>query len=193
MAFPQHDIRTNEAASTGKSSKQTQHVSASLCGVDGEVEGAVVEEDGVVVVVSFFFKPSSLHSFVLHFVAFNSSSCCGGSGEEDVAVVVVAVEVALVVVVVVVVVVVFPSLASSSSFLFGTGSFLTAAAACLIFLHSFRCSPSFQWFTWQSRPQYCTVWHNLQGCNGRNGVLGLPHVEQQRMVGVVLPSSLSNV
>ena len=60
--------------STGKSSKQTQHESASYVGVDGEVEGAVVEQDVVVLVVSFFFKPSSLHSFVLHFVAFNSSS-----------------------------------------------------------------------------------------------------------------------
>ena len=194
MAFPQHVIRAKNSASTGKSSKQTQHVSASYVEVDGEVEGAVVEEDGVVVVVSFFFKPSSLHSFVLHFVAFNSSSCCGGRGEEDVAVVVVAVEVALVVVVVVLVVVVFPSLASSSSLLFGTGLFLAAAAAAafLIFLHSFRCSPSFQSFNWHSRPQYCTVWHNLQGFNGRNGVLGLPQVEQQRIVGVVRPSRLSN-
>ena len=142
-------------------------------------------EDEVVLVVSFLFKPSSLHSFVLHVVAFDSSSCCGGSGEDD-AVVDVDVELALDVVVCL-----SPSLASSSSFLFGTGSFLTAAAACLIFLHSFRCSPSFQWFTWQSRPQYCTVWHNLQGCNGRNGVFGLPQVEQQRMVGVVRPSCLS--
>ena len=129
----------------------------------------------VVVVVSFLFKPSSLHSFV----AFNSSSCCGGSGD-DVAVVVVVVEVVLTVVVVVVDI---PSLASSCSFFFDTGWFLTAAAAFLIFLQSFRCSPSFQCCTWQSRPQYCTVWHNLQGCKGRNGVLGLPQVEQQRMGG----------
>ena len=67
-----------------------------------------------------------------------------------------------------------------------------AAAAPLNFLHSLRCPPSFQWCTWQSRPQYCTVRHNLQGCNGRNGVLGLPQVEQQRMVGVVRPCSSSN-
>ena len=149
----------------------------------------MVEENVVVVVVvSFLSKPSSLHSFVLHVVAFDSSSCCGGSGEDD-AVVDVDVELALVVVVFVV----FSSLASSSSFLFGTGIFLAAAAAAfLIFLHSFRCSPSFQCFTWHSRPQYCTVWHNLQGCNGRNGVLGLPQVEQQRIVGVVRPSCLSN-
>ena len=118
----------------------------------------------MVVVVSFFFKPSSLFSFVLHFVAFNSSSCSGGSGV-DVAVVVVVVDVVLVV---------------------------AAAAASLNFLNSLRCPPFFQWFTWHSRPQYCTVWHNLQGCNGRNGVLGLPQVEQQRMVGVVRPSNLSN-
>ena len=72
---------------------------------------------------------------------------------------------------------------------FGT---IFAAAASLNFLHSLRCPPCFQWFTWHSRPQYCTVWHNLQGCNGRNGVLGLPQVEQQRMVGVVRPSCLSN-
>ena len=75
---------------------------------------------------------------------------------------------------------------------FGT-DFASAAAAFLNFLHSLRCPPFFQWFTWQSRPQYCTVWHNLQGCNGRNGVLGLPQVEQQRMVGVVRPSCLSNI
>ena len=143
-------------------------------------------EDEVVVVVSFLFKPSSLHSFVLHFVAFNSLSCCGGSGE-GVAVVVVDVEVALDVVVCL-----SASLESSSFFFFGTDlHFAATAAAFLIFLHSFRCSPSFQWFTWHSRPQYCTVWHNLQGCNGRNGVLGLPQVEQQRMVGVVRPSCLS--
>ena len=97
-----------------------------------------------------------------------------------------------VVVVFAVVVVDFPLLASSSSFFLGTGFFLATSAAFLIFLHSFRCSPSFQCCTWQSRPQYCTVWHNLQGCNGRDGVLGLPQVEQQRMVGVVRPSTLSN-
>ena len=67
-----------------------------------------------------------------------------------------------------------------------------AAAASLNFLHSLRCPPCFQWFTWQSRPQYCTVRHSLQGCKGRNGVLGLPQVEQQSMVGVVRPSCLSN-
>ena len=154
---------------------------------------AVVEEAEVVeVVVAFVFIPSSLFSFDLLFVALDSSSVCGGSGN-DVAVVVVVVDV-----VALVVVFCFPSLASSSSFLFGTGLFsavaaaATAAAASLNFLHSFRCSPSFQWFTWHSRPQYCTVRHNLQGCNGRNGVLGLPQVEQQRMVGVVRPSCLSN-
>ena len=68
-----------------------------------------------------------------------------------------------------------------------------AAAASLNFLHSLRCPPCFQWFTWHSRPQYCTVRHNLQGCKGRNGVLGLPQVEQQRIVGVVRPSYLSNI
>ena len=72
---------------------------------------------------------------------------------------------------------------------FGT---VFAAAASLNFLHALRCPPCFQWFTWHSRPQYCTVWHNLQGFNGRKGVLGLPHVEQQRIVGVVRPSYLSN-
>ena len=72
------------------------------------------------------------------------------------------------------------------------GTVFAAAAASLNFLHSLRCPPSFQWCTWHSRPQYCTMWHNLQGCNGRKGVLGLPQVEQQRMVGVVRPSSLSN-
>ena len=41
----------------------------------------VEEEVVVVVVVSFLFKPSSLFSFVLHFVAFSSSSC-GGSGAD---------------------------------------------------------------------------------------------------------------
>ena len=151
---------------------------------------AVVEEgEVVVVVVSFLFKPSSLFSFVLHFVAFDSSSFCGDS-VADVVVVVVEVDV----VACVLSAFCFASLASPSSFFFGTGfsSAVAAAAASLNFLHSFRCSPSFQWCTWQSRPQYCTVRHNLQGCNGRNGVLGLPQVEQQRIVGVVRPSSLSN-
>ena len=146
----------------------------------------MVEQEVVVVVVSFLFKPSSLFSFDLHFVAF-SSSCCGGSGA-DVEVVVVVADVVLVVVVVCS----FPSLASSSSSSFGAGLF-SAAAASLNVLHSLRCPPFFQWFTWHSRPQYCTVWHNLQGFNGRNGVLGLPQVEQQRMVGVVRPSCLSNI
>ena len=50
-----------------------------------------------VVVVSFLFKPSSLFSFDLHFVAFSSSSCCGGSGA-GVEVVVVVADVVLVVV-----------------------------------------------------------------------------------------------
>ena len=144
----------------------------------------------MVVVVSFLFKPSSLFSFVLHFVAFSSSSSCGGSGAD--------VEVVVADVVLVVVVCSFPSVAfsSSSSSSFGTGLFsaaVAAAAASLNFLHSLRCPPFFQWFTWHSRPQYCTVWHNLQGCNGRNGVLGLPQVEQQRMVGVVRPSCLSKI
>ena len=137
-------------------------------------------EDEVVVVVSFLFKPPSLFSFVLHFVVLSSLSC-GGSGD-NVAVVVVG-EVALDVVVCP-----FLLLASNSCCFLGAGLFLAAAAACLIFLHSFRCFPSFQCFAWQSRPQYCTVWHNLQGCNGRNGVLGLPQVEQQRSVGMVRPS-----
>ena len=151
----------------------------------------VVEEKAVVVVVSFLFKPSSLFSFVLHFVAFSLSTCCGGSGA-DVEVVVVVADVVLVVVVVCS----FPSLASSSSSLsfFGAGLFsafavaVAVAVASLNVLHSLRCPPFFQWCTWQSRPQYCTVWHNLQGFNGRNGVLGLPQVEQQRMVGVVRSS-----
>jgi len=73
------------------------------------------------------------------------------------------------------------------------GTVFATAAASLNFLHSLRCPPCFQWFTWHSRPQYCTVWHNLQGCNGRKGVFGLPQVEQQRMVGVVRPSCLSNI
>ena len=152
---------------------------------------AVVEEEKVVVVVvSFLFKPPSLFSFVLHFVAFSSSSCCGGSGT-DVEVVVVVADVVLVVVVCS-----FPSLAfsSPSSSSFGTGLFsaVAAVAAFLNFLHSLRCPPFFQWFIWHSRPQYCTVRQSLQGCKGRNGVLGLPQVEQQRIVGVVRPSCLSN-
>ena len=73
------------------------------------------------------------------------------------------------------------------------GTVFAAAAASLNFLHSLRCPPVFQWFTWHSRPQYCTVRHNLQGFNGRKGVLGLPQVEQQRMVGVFRPSNLSNI
>ena len=106
---------------------------------------------------------------------------------------VVEVVVEVVVVALAVVAVCFLSLASSSSFFFGTDLFsaVAAAAASLIFLHPLRCPPFFQCCTWHSRPQYCTVWHNLQGCNGRNGVLGLPHVEQQRIVGVVRPSRLS--
>ena len=126
------------------------------------------------------------------FVAF-LSSFCGGSGDDVVVVVVVVV----VDVVLVVVVWLLPSMASSSGSSFGTDLFscfaVAAAAAFLNFLHPLRCPPCFQWCTWQSRPQYCTVRHNLQGCNGRNGVLGLPQVEQQRMVGVVRPSSLSNI
>ena len=145
-----------------------------------------MKEEEVVVGVSFL----SLFSFVLHFVAFSSSSC-GGSDDDVVVVVVVvvAVDVPLVVVVCS-----FPSLAPSSSSCFGAGFFSSvAAAASLNVLHALRCPPFFQWFTWHSRPQYCTVWHNLQGFNGRNGVLGLPQVEQQRMVGVVRPSCLSNI
>ena len=151
----------------------------------------MVEEKEVVVVVSFL----SLFIFVLHFVAFSSSSC--GSSGDDIAVVDVVDE--LVEVPLVSVVCFLPSLAPPSSFFFGTGffsslvCFAAAAAASLNFLHSLRCPPFFQWFTWHSRPQYCTVWHNLQGFNGRNGVLGLPQVEQQRIVGVVRPSCLSNV
>ena len=132
----------------------------------------------------------SLFSFDLLFVAFDSSSFCGGSGA-DVVVVIVEVDV----VVLVVVAFCFASLVSLSSFFFGTGTgfFSAVAAASLNFLHALRCPPSFQWFNWQSRPQYCTVRHNLKGCKGRKGVLGLPQVEQQRMVGVVRPSSLSNI
>ena len=59
------------------------------------------------------------------------------------------------------------------------------------FLHSLRCPPCFQWVTWHSRPQYCTVWHNLKGCNGRNGVLGLPQVEQL-VSRMLLPTVLYN-
>ena len=143
----------------------------------------------MVVVVSFVFIPSSLFSFDLLFVAFVSSSFCGDSGA-DVEVVVVEVDVVALVVVAFCVSSVLPS----SSFFFGTElvSASFAAAASLNFLHSFRCSPCFQWCTWHSRPQYCTVRHNLQGCKGRNGVFGLPQVEQQRIVGVVRPSCLSN-
>ena len=151
---------------------------------------AVVEEEKVVVVVvSFVFIPSSLFSFVVHFVAFGSSSFCDDRGDGGPVVVVDVVALA-------VVVSCFPSLASSSSFCFGTGLFSAVAAAAAVslnFLHALRCPPSFQWCTWHSRPQYCTVRHNLQGCNGRNGVLGLPQVEQQRMVGMVRPSRLSNI
>ena len=130
----------------------------------------------------------SLFSFDLLFVAFDSSSFCCDSGA-DVVVVVVEVDV----VALIVVAVCFASLAPSSSFFFGTGEFSAAAAASLNFLHSLRCPPCFQWCTWHPRPQYCTVRHSLQGCKGRNGVLGLPQVEQQRMVGVVRPSCLSNI
>ena len=147
-----------------------------------------VKEEEVVVGVSFL----SLFSFVLHFVAFSSfsSSSCGSSGDDIAVVDVVDV---LVEVPLVDVVCFLPSLASSSCFFFGTGLFVAAVVASLNFLHSLRCPPFFQWCTWHSRPQYCTVRHNLQGCNGRNGVLGLPQVEQQRMVGVVRPSCLSNI
>ena len=148
----------------------------------------VESEEVVVVVVSFLSKPSSLFSFDLLFVAFDTLSFCGDGGDDVVVVVVEVVDV----VPLVVVVSCFLSLASSSSsFFFGTGFFF-AAAASLNFLHSLRCPPFFQWFTWHSRPQYCTVWHNLQGFKGRVGVLGLPQVEQQRMVGVVRPCALSN-
>ena len=156
----------------------------------------MVQEEEVVVMVSFVLKSSSLFSFVLHFVAFSSSSC--GSSGDDVAVVVVVVVV--VNVPLVDVVCYLPPLASLSCFSFGMGLFVAVAfaavaavAAFLNFLHSLRCPSFFQWCTWQSRPQYCTVWHNLQGFNGRKGVLGLPQVEQHRMVGVVRPSYLSNL
>ena len=148
---------------------------------------AVADDEEVVV---------SLFSFDLLFVAFDSSSFCGDS-VADVVVEVVEVGVVALVGALIGVVCSFPSLASSSSSSssFGAGLFsavAAAAAASLNVLHSLRCPPFFQWFTWHSRSQYCTVWHNLQGFNGRNGVLGLPQVEQQRMVGVVRPSSLSN-
>ena len=150
----------------------------------------VQEEEEVVVMVSFVLRPSSLFPFVLHFVTFSSSLCSGGSGDD--------VEVVVADVVLVVVVCSSPSLAfsSSSSSSFGTGLFsaaVAAVAAFLNFLHSLRCPPFFQWCAWHSRPQYCTVRHNLQGCKGRNGVFGLPQVEQQGMVGVVRPSCLSNL
>ena len=45
----------------------------------------VEPEEVVVAMVSFLLKPSSLFSFVLHFVAFSSSSC--GGRDDDVAVV----------------------------------------------------------------------------------------------------------
>ena len=38
-------MRTNALASTGKSSKQTQHASASLCGCAGLVDDDSAEED----------------------------------------------------------------------------------------------------------------------------------------------------
>ena len=144
---------------------------------------AVVDDEEVVISLSLF-------SFDLLFVAFDSSSFCGDN-VADVVVEVVDVDVVALVVVAFCVATVLPS----SSFFFGTELVSTsfAAAASLNFLHSFRCSPCFQWCTWHSRPQYCTVRHNLQGFNGRNGVLGLPQVEQQRMVGVVRPSCLSKI
>ena len=45
IAFPQHVIRANVLASTCKSSKHTQHVSASLCGCTGLVDDDPAEED----------------------------------------------------------------------------------------------------------------------------------------------------
>ena len=89
----------------------------------------------VVVVVSFFFNPSSLFSFVLHFVAFDSSPFCG-----DIVAVVVEVDV----VALNVVAVCFLSLALSTSFFFGTVFFSAVVAASLNFLHLFRCPPFFQ-------------------------------------------------
>ena len=151
-------MRANLSLSTCKSSKQTQHVSACL-GRNGAEETEVVvvdDEEVVVVVVCFVFKPPSLlFSFGLLFVAFNSSSSCGDSSD---AVAVVVVEVEVDVVAFVVSVFCLASLAPSSSFFFGTGFFCAvaaaAAAASLNFLHSLRCPPFFQWFTWHSRPQY---------------------------------------
>ena len=103
---------------------------------------AVVDDDEVVV-VSFFFKPSSLLSFVLHFVAFLLSSC-DGSGDEVAVVVVEANVVALVGIAFF-----SASLVVASSCFFGTGTglFSATAAASLNCLHSLRCPPSFQWFT----------------------------------------------
>ena len=133
-------MRANVLQSTCKSSKQIQHVSACLgsCGSEKN-EVAVVEEEEevvvvVVVVVSFLFKPSSLFSFDLDFVAFNSLSCCRGSGTDG------AVVVAVVVVVLVVAVWFLPSLVCSSASSF----FGTVATASLNFLHSLRCPPFFQ-------------------------------------------------
>ena len=77
IAFPQHVMRTNALLSTGKSSKQTQHVSACLLR-DGDEENAVP-------VVK---EKSDFDS---------SSSCCGGSGA-DIELVVVVADVVLVVV-----------------------------------------------------------------------------------------------
>ena len=86
-------------------------------------------------VVSFFFKPSSLFSFVLLVVAFNSLSSCGGCGDAAASVVVVEVDV----VSLVVEAFCFLSLAPSSF-----SAVAVAAAASLNFLHSLRCPPSFQ-------------------------------------------------
>ena len=104
----------------------------------------VEEKEVAVVVISFVFIPSSLFSFDLLFVAFDSSSFCGGSGA-DVAVIVVEVDVVVVVVVAFCGATVLPS----SSFFFGTElvSASFAAAASLNFLHSLRCPPCFQWCT----------------------------------------------
>ena len=137
-------MRSNVSQSTCKSSKQTQHVSGSLWrGGSEENEVVVVEsEEVVVVVVSFLSKPSSLFSFDLLFVAFDTLSFCGDGGD-DVVVVVVEVDV----VALVVVAFCFASLAPSSSFFFGTGLFFAVAAASLTVLQSRRCPPFFQWFT----------------------------------------------
>ena len=43
--MPQHAIRANAATSTCKSSKQTQHVSASLCGCAGLVDDDPADEE----------------------------------------------------------------------------------------------------------------------------------------------------